>query len=329
MTVDEEKREQRLTGESTMFAYLELLRLPNVFTAMADVAMGFLFVQAAAWTMTATDGWVLGLLLVASSMLYASGVVLNDVFDLEHDTEHRPERPLPSGRVSLVAARWLGWQLLCIGVVLACMVGLLTGNVRPAVVAAVLAACIVLYNSGVKQTVAGPPLMGVCRMLNVLLGMSVAGAAATGAAAPWGIEHWLVAGGIGAYVAGITLFARREARQSNRVQLAAGTVVMLLGILLIARFPQYSDRIFKLLVQEPQRWTLLMVILSLLIGWRCVRAVITPEAVCVKAAVTHCIFSLVLLDATACYAIRGMPWAVMILLLLVPAIFFGRWIEST
>ena len=30
---------------STFRSYLELMRLPNVFTAMADVAMGFLFVQ--------------------------------------------------------------------------------------------------------------------------------------------------------------------------------------------------------------------------------------------------------------------------------------------
>ena len=30
-------------------SYLELMRLPNVFTAMADVAMGFLFVQPSDW----------------------------------------------------------------------------------------------------------------------------------------------------------------------------------------------------------------------------------------------------------------------------------------
>ena len=40
--------------------YLELLRLPNFFTAMADVAMGFLFVQVAAepstWHMPLADG---------------------------------------------------------------------------------------------------------------------------------------------------------------------------------------------------------------------------------------------------------------------------------
>ena len=35
--------------QAASFAYLELVRLPNVFTAMADVAMGFLFVAVADW----------------------------------------------------------------------------------------------------------------------------------------------------------------------------------------------------------------------------------------------------------------------------------------
>ncbi len=319
MTLDEEKRERRLTGESTLTAYFELLRVPNVFTAMADVAMGVLFVRAVT---TPTDGWILGLLLAASSMLYAAGVVLNDVFDLEHDAEHRPERPLPSGRVSLGAARWLGWQLLCIGVVSACVVGFITGNFRPGIIAAALAGCIVLYNTVARKTPAGPVVMGACRMLNVLLGMSVA-------AVPLGAEHWMVAGGIGTYIAGVTLFARRESTGSNRMQLAAGTIVTILGIVLFAGFTQYSDRVVVLLQQQPQRWTLLMTILSLLIGWRMVRAIIEPSSAMVKTAVTQCILSLVLLDAAACYAVRGMFPAVMILLLLVPAVVFGRWIEST
>jgi 4-hydroxybenzoate polyprenyltransferase len=98
---------------STLRGYLELVRLPNVFTAMADVAMGFLFTRAD--FLPGEDGWLLGLLLAASSLLYAAGVVLNDVFDLEVDAVERPHRPLPSGRVSPAVARWLGWELLVVG----------------------------------------------------------------------------------------------------------------------------------------------------------------------------------------------------------------------
>ncbi len=109
----------RLRSGSAFRSYLELMRLPNVFTAVADVAMGFLFVQSSDWRWDPWhDSWTLALLIAASSLLYIAGVVLNDVFDLEIDRKERPERPLPSGRVPLWAARLLGWKLLVVGMLL-------------------------------------------------------------------------------------------------------------------------------------------------------------------------------------------------------------------
>ena len=155
------------------------------------------------------------MLLAASSLLYISGVILNDVFDLEIDRQQRPERPLPSGRVSLAAARRLGWRLLVLGVLLGAGAGFFVGHLRPGVVAALLATCILLYDAWLKRTPLGPLAMGACRMLNVLLGMNALDA-------PLHAGHWLVAGGIGVYVAGVTWFARRESEESSRVQLASG-----------------------------------------------------------------------------------------------------------
>ena len=48
----------------------------------------------------------------------------------------------------------------------------------------------------------------------------------------------------------------------------------------------------------------------------------------------QCILSLILLDAAVCYSVRGfagpgIPWVLLILLLLVPTMFLGRWIYST
>ena len=300
-------------------SYLQLMRLPNVFTAMADVAMGFLFVQPLA---TPWDSWALATLMAASSLLYISGVVLNDVFDLETDRRQRPERPLPSGRVSLAAASRLGWKLLVLGVLLGAGSGFFLGHLRPGVVAALLATCILLYNTWLKRTPLGPLAMGACRMLNVLLGMNVVDA-------PLHAEHWLVAGAIGVYVAGITWFARREADQSSRLQLTLSTFVMVLGIAMLAWFPRWSDRTIDRIHLHPQNWYLLTGILGLLIVWRCFWAVIEPIPARVRMAVAQCVLSIVMLDAVACYAIRGVPWAGMILLLLLPAMFLGRWIETT
>ena len=89
-----------MSSSSKTFAWLQLLRLPNVFTAVADVTMGFLV------TPTGFEPKQnFALLVVASSLLYLSGMVLNDVFDAEIDADERPERPIPSGRVSLECGR--------------------------------------------------------------------------------------------------------------------------------------------------------------------------------------------------------------------------------
>ena len=78
--------------------------------------------------------------------------------------------------------------------------------------------------------------MGACRMLNVLLGMSAVDV-------PLHAEHWLVAGGIGVYVAGVTWFARREVgRKQPRSNWRSATLVMILGIAMLAWFPSWSDQ---------------------------------------------------------------------------------------
>lgn len=317
-------------GTSTFRSYLELMRLPNVFTAMADVTMGFLFVKplASAWDPW-QDSWTLALLLVASSLLYIGGVVLNDVFDLDIDRTERPERPLPSGRVSLWAARWLGWKFLILGMlagVAAVSVGtgggFFRGHFGSGAVAPLLAACILIYDAWLKRTPIGPVAMGGCRMLNVLLGMSVLGV-------PLPVDCWLVAGGIGVYVAGVTWFARREAETSSRLQLALSTVVMALGIAMLAAFPSWSQRALPSIEQDLRHWYLLVGVLGLLIVWRCCWAVIEPVSARVRMAVAQCVLSIVMLDAVACYAVRGVAWACLILALLVPAMFLGRWIETT
>ncbi|MGA2033490.1 MAG: UbiA family prenyltransferase [Thermoguttaceae bacterium] len=310
--------------------YLELLRLPNIFTAMADVAMGFLFVQQSGQPgqddfpgqFQPADAWVLGLLVMASSMLYAAGVVLNDVFDMELDRQQRPERPLPSGRISLRAARWLGWELLLLGIILPCGVAVVLRQPRTAVVVTLLALAIVLYNAVLKRTVLGPLAMGGCRMLNVLLGMSVL-------LGTWQAEHWLVSAAVGVYIVGVTWLARSEDQQSDARQLAAATAVMMAGVALLAWLPRWSENLVPLLVIEPQRWYILMALLGGMIAWRCLWAIAEPAPGRVQTAVAHAIMSLVILDAAACYAVRGTYWAIVILLLLLPATFLGRWIQST
>ena len=145
--------------------YLQLVRLPNVCTAAADSLAGWLLVRG---SLAEPRRW---LPLVGASMaIYAAGIALNDLFDYELDAAERPERPLPSGQVSRRFAAGLGGGLLGLGLVLAG----LSNSLISLIVAALLVGCVVAYDVGVKRSALGPVLMGACRGLNVLLGMSQA-----------------------------------------------------------------------------------------------------------------------------------------------------------
>ena len=160
---------------SRWLAYLQLFRAPNVFTAVADVTMGCLFVRQA---LQPWEAWLA--LVCASALLYSAGMVLNDVYDADIDARERPGRPLPSGRISARWARRLGFRLLAGGVLLGICGGYLGGGGiasagRSGLVAGVLAACVWLYDARLKSTLAGPLVLGACRALNVLVGMSLGG----------------------------------------------------------------------------------------------------------------------------------------------------------
>src|SRR4051794_19149635 len=98
--------------------YLQLVRLPNLFTAAADSLAGWLIVRG---SLEEPRRWVP--LVLASVAIYAAGIVLNDVFDFEIDRVERPNRPLPSGRVSRRFAAWAGGIALVLGPCLAALSG--------------------------------------------------------------------------------------------------------------------------------------------------------------------------------------------------------------
>src|SRR5437867_1617930 len=101
---------------SKLFAYAQLMRLPNIFTAMADPLAGWFVVGGGA------PAWHVLLLVGASACLYTSGIVFNDYFDYELDRLERPERPLPSGAISRAMAGGLGTALMASGLALAAAV---------------------------------------------------------------------------------------------------------------------------------------------------------------------------------------------------------------
>ena len=315
-------------SNSKIRAYLELLRLPNVFTAIADVIMGYWFAQAIASPevdLPETHVGVVILLAVCSSCFYLAGMVLNDYFDRNKDLQERPARPIPSRRVAESTALWLGTQLVVVGILLAGTLSWMSRTPSTLLVALLLAAAVVAYDAILKKNWLGPIGMGACRSLNVLMGMSVV----SGALVSFNVNHLLIVSGIGIYIIGLTWFARSEATQSHRLSLSAGMIIMGFGIACLASFPQFIPPGQTLVAQNVGIWFAFWLLVTLQIVWRCGKAILKPIPMNVQIAVKFCLLTLVVLDAAITFAVQGQEKALILLVLLIPTILLGKFIYST
>jgi UbiA prenyltransferase family protein len=141
-----------------MRALVELVRAPAALTVLGDTVAG------AAAAGNPLRGRRLALPL-SSVALYWAGMALNDWSDRAVDSVERPERPIPSGRVSPSQALVVAGTLTVAGIGLAAYGGALR-------VALPLAGAVWAYDLVLKSTVAGPAAMAVCRGLDVMLGAS-------------------------------------------------------------------------------------------------------------------------------------------------------------
>ncbi|HEX3599024.1 MAG TPA: UbiA family prenyltransferase [Lacipirellulaceae bacterium] len=298
-------------------AWLQLLRLPNVFTAVADVTMGYLVTHTGEFQ-PATH---FALLVATSCLLYLSGMVLNDVFDAEVDLRERPDRPIPSGRVSIGAATIVGWSMLASGIALSWFLTYAANDWRPGAVASILAVIVLMYDGALKRSGFAPLLMGECRFLNVLLGMSLF-------FIPWGRAELLIAFGIGTYITGVTIFARTDARVSDRSRLGVGFVILCSGIAMLAAAPELTNYRPPLNLSNVA-WYLLWAALATIIVRRCVLAIFDPVPSRVQAAVRQCVQSIIVLDAALCVGYAGTYWGFVVLSFLIPTFLLTQWLNAT
>lgn len=156
-------------GERTWVALLQMMRPANMVTAAADILAGYTI--GSYFHQGSFNLPHLVALILASMCLYAGGIILNDVFDLELDRIERPERPLPSGAISLRLATYMGILFLLVGLGFAALAG--GWSIGIALLVAFLA---VTYDALAKLSpVFGPLTMGACRAGNLMLGASAFG----------------------------------------------------------------------------------------------------------------------------------------------------------
>ncbi len=303
-----------------LLPWLQLIRLPTVFTALADIMLGSLLAPT---TPPARLG-LLALLLIASAGLYLSGMVFNDVFDLHRDAVQRPARPLPSGQIRLGTAVALGVALMTAGLAAAAAVSQQTDSIASLVIALMLAGCVLAYNAVLKSTPLGPLAMGACRSLNVLLGVTAAGSLeALGQGPPL---H--VATGMGLYIAGVTWFARNEADTSNRHQLTAAVMLINLGLATLITFAGLA--ISEIEKNATTSVLMLLALIVVSINRRLIAAIRDPRPERVQSGVGILLLSLIMIDATLALATSGSTTpALVIASLLIPALVLKRWIPMT
>lgn len=182
---------------NNMFRTLLVLgRVSNLPTVWSNCLAGWLLSQGG-------DPINFLLLCVGATCLYVGGMYLNDAFDVQFDQQHRPERPIPSGAISL-AAVWL-WGLGLLSAGLVCLVFL---SKTTAILALLLALCILLYDAVHKIFAFAPVLMAGCRFFLILV------AASTGSHGVTGMSVW-VAFVLACYIVGLSYIARKESRQST------------------------------------------------------------------------------------------------------------------
>jgi 4-hydroxybenzoate polyprenyltransferase len=272
-------------------ALIELLRPANVVTAAADVLAGF------AVAGSHVQPW----LLASTCCLYGGGIVLNDFFDRNLDAVERPERPIPSGRISAGTAATVGFILLAAGIGFASL-----ATAAACLIAAAISGSVLLYDIwGKHQKFFGPVNMGTCRALNLLLGVAAVPAAIT-TRMPLALLPLV-------YIAAVTAVSRGEVRGGKRevafISLAAICAVVASLILIGVHSP------------------LALVIIALL-AWRVIppffRAYKEPVPRLIRVAVRAGVLSLVLLDAAIAASFSNILYSLIILGIAVLASLLAR-----
>jgi len=215
-----------------MKAWFQLIRPSNTLTAISDVlagvALACLVVQAAL-----PDAISLIVISISSMLLYVGGIVFNDVFDAKLDAIERPERPIPSGRTPKTSAVLLASTAFILGCLLSLFI-----NYHTFFIALAIAGMCLLYNRYAKHHfIMGPIVMGACRGLNLLLGLSFF---------PEALSYWPIGLIPVVYIASVTNISRGEVYGNNKTAMLVSVFLYAIVVLTLLSFTFISKNYFAL-----------------------------------------------------------------------------------
>ena len=134
--------------EEIMNPYIEILRPGNALMGAISIVLVALIDK------TFTLPVILAMIAVFFET--AAGNVINDYFDYNIDLINKPERPIPSGRISLKNGRNYGYLLFLAGTICGFLISYITNNWIPFAIVLLADVVLYLYASKLKST----PLIG-------------------------------------------------------------------------------------------------------------------------------------------------------------------------
>ena len=285
-----------------LIGFLRLTRPANIVTAVSDILAG---AAIAGYAGGFNDLSSVLFLILATVGLYGGGVVFNDVFDADLDRVERPERPIPSGLISEREGALLGTFLLLIGIAAAF-------NVFPypsgALAVGIAVAALVYDKWGKHHAILGPLNMGLCRGLNLLLGMSLFPDTLT--------QYGYLALVPVAYIAAITMISRGEVHggKSNTI-LFAGVLYLIVILSILYISITHGNALYA---------SLFLVGFAFVIYRPLFKAFREPVGRNIGKAVKSGVLALILMNASWAAAF-GAPWLALVIVILLPvSIFLAR-----
>jgi len=274
--------------------YFQLVRIPGIFTAFSNVLIGYFFVLS-----FYPEFDSLPFLLVTSGLLFSAGMIFNDIFDLKIDKKERPNRPLPSGKISQQKALFFGIIFIIIANIFAFIVGY-----ESLLLSLIMTGIIISYNYRLKfSSFLGIPSLCMIRFLNVLLGFSII---------TLSYEIILFAVPIAIFVGGISILAKNETNSSSFIERKLNKLLNFLTIFFVSILVIRNFHIEQLIFLS------LFSILSLNVFTNKKNSEIN-----IQKYVTFQLLSIILLDATL-ISLFSPFYAVLVSILIFPAYVLTR-----
>ena len=269
--------------------YLQLVRIPGIFTALSNVMIGYFF------SLSETEVVSFPFLFLTSGMLFCSGMIFNDYFDLQIDKKERPDRPLPTKKISKQNALLLGVIFLILANFFAYVVGYYS-----LIISLIMTILIISYNYKLKFiSFLGIFNLSFIRFLNILLGFSIL-------SITFDVIQYAIP--IGIFVGGISILAKNESDLIKPIYKKLNNIFILItigsvSVLLINNF-QIESLIFLGLFSIMQLYALFE---------KKIQNQITLQ-----------LLSIILLDAILISILVSFYASILVSLLIIPAYFIAK-----